>query len=138
MLQQKASATPFHDRIRMEPRPCRRIVAVPLLTRTLNEEKATDKKLTALAERRLNPRSDKGAARRRQASRSPQRAAASPTRPARKRKYRRAALKPLHPPPRSVAQREEGTTRSSRSERVVEAAYSPKTCLWRTRLCGWL
>jgi ferritin-like metal-binding protein YciE len=55
---------------------------VPLLTRTLNEEKATDKKLTTLAERRLNPRSDKGAPKgnsqaRRQASRSPQRAAAS-------------------------------------------------------------
>jgi ferritin-like metal-binding protein YciE len=31
-----------------------------LLGRTLNEEKATDKKLTALAERRVNPRSQKG------------------------------------------------------------------------------
>jgi ferritin-like metal-binding protein YciE len=54
---------------------------VPLLTRTLNEEKATDKKLTALAERRINPRSEKGTARgghaRRRASRSSNRAAAS-------------------------------------------------------------
>jgi ferritin-like metal-binding protein YciE len=55
---------------------------VPLLTRTLNEEKATDKKLTALAERRINPRSDKGAARgtshrRRRTSGSSHRAAAS-------------------------------------------------------------
>jgi ferritin-like metal-binding protein YciE len=55
---------------------------VPLLTRTLNEEKATDKKLTALAERRINPRSGKATARgaghaRRRASRSSNRAAAS-------------------------------------------------------------
>jgi hypothetical protein len=33
-----------------------------LLGRTLTEEKATDKKLTALAERRVNPRSQKGGA----------------------------------------------------------------------------
>jgi ferritin-like metal-binding protein YciE len=55
---------------------------VPLLTRTLNEEKATDKKLTALAERRVNPRSEKGSARgaghgRRRTSGSSHRAAAS-------------------------------------------------------------
>jgi ferritin-like metal-binding protein YciE len=55
---------------------------VPLLSRTLNEEKATDKKLTALAERRINPRSEKGAAgrsgqARRSSSASPRRAAAS-------------------------------------------------------------
>jgi ferritin-like metal-binding protein YciE len=51
---------------------------VPLLTRTLNEEKATDKKLTALAERRVNPRSEKGTAHaRRGSARSNRRAAAS-------------------------------------------------------------
>ncbi len=56
---------------------------VPLLTRTLNEEKATDKKLTKMAERRLNPRSGKtgtrraGRARRRASSGSTERAAAS-------------------------------------------------------------
>ena len=55
---------------------------VPLLARTLKEEKATDKKLTALAERRVNPRSDKGTAGRRshagrRSSASPRRAAAS-------------------------------------------------------------
>jgi ferritin-like metal-binding protein YciE len=50
---------------------------VPLLTRTLNEEKATDKKLTALAERRVNPRSDKGTAHARRGSASSKRRAAA-------------------------------------------------------------
>jgi topoisomerase IA-like protein len=33
---------------------------VPLLKTNLNEEKATDAKLTALAERRINPQAEKG------------------------------------------------------------------------------
>ena len=63
-----------------------------ILARNLSEEKATDKKLTALAEKRVNPKSDRGSARsashprRSKAKAAPRRAAASRRKPAVKKK----------------------------------------------------
>ena len=65
-----------------------------ILARNLNEEKAADKKLTALAERRANPKSEKRSARgtphgRRSKTAAPRRAAASRRKPAQKKKAAR-------------------------------------------------
>lgn len=65
-----------------------------ILARNLNEEKAADKKLTALAERRVNRKSEKRSARRapqgrRSKAAAPRRAAASRRKPAQKKKAAR-------------------------------------------------
>jgi ferritin-like metal-binding protein YciE len=62
-----------------------------ILARNLNEEKAADKKLTALAERRVNPKSERRSGRsagpaRRSKAKASRRAAASRRKPALKRK----------------------------------------------------